>query len=143
METQPGSVNWAPINNSLDKGEVRAMAWHNVGHGADAVSYWQWRSALNGQEEYHGTLLGADGTPVPLYAEVQRLGAEFAKAGAVLAGTSPKSEVAVLHSYDSRWAIQWQKHHSDYDWVKGLLSYYGPLHAISQSIDVIPDTDPL
>ena len=41
------------------------MAWHAVGHGADVVSYWQWRSALNGQEEYHGTLLGADGTPVP------------------------------------------------------------------------------
>jgi beta-galactosidase len=143
METQPGSVNWAPINNSLDKGEVRAMAWHNVGHGADAVSYWQWRSALNGQEEYHGTLLGADGTPVPLYPEVQQLGAEFAKAGPALAGTSPKSEVAILHSYDSRWAIQWQKHNNEYDPVKELLSYYGPLHAISQSIDVIPPTDPL
>ncbi len=59
METQPGSVNWAPVNNSLDKGEVRAMAWHAVGHGADVVSYWQWRSALNGQEEYHGTLRGS------------------------------------------------------------------------------------
>jgi len=71
METQPGSVNWAPINNALDKGEVRAMAWHDIGHGADTVSYWQWRSALNGQEEYHGSLLGADGTPLPLYAEIQ------------------------------------------------------------------------
>ena len=110
METQPGSVNWAPINNSLDKGEVRAMAWHDVGHGADAVSYWQWRSALNGQEEYHGTLVGADSTPVPLYSEVQQIGQEFARAGSVLAGTSPRSEVAILHSYDSRWAIQWQKH---------------------------------
>ena len=143
METQPGSVNWAPINSSLDKGEVRAMAWHNVGHGADAVSYWQWRSALNGQEEYHGTLLGADGAPVRLYSEVQQLGAEFAKAGPVLAGTSPKSEVAILYSYDSRWAIQWQKHNNEYDPVKELLSYYRPLHEISQSIDVIPPTDPL
>ena len=26
METQPGWVNWAPINNSLEKGEMRAMA---------------------------------------------------------------------------------------------------------------------
>jgi beta-galactosidase len=143
METQPGSVNWAPINNSLDQGEVRAMAWHNVGHGADTISYWQWRSALNGQEEYHGTLVGPDGTPVPLYGEIQQLGNEFAKAGTVLAGTSPKSEVAILHSYDSRWAIQWQKHNNEYDPVKELLSYYRPLHAISQSIDVSPPTDPL
>ncbi|MBZ5549387.1 MAG: beta-galactosidase [Acidobacteriia bacterium] len=140
METQPGSVNWAPINNSLDKGEVRAMAWHDVGHGADAVSYWQWRSALNGQEEYHGTLVGADSTPVPLYSEVQQIGQEFARAGSVLAGTSPRSEVAILHSYDSRWAIQWQKHNKDYDPVEELISYYRPLRAISQSIDVLPPT---
>jgi beta-galactosidase len=143
METQPGFVNWAPVNNSLDKGEVRAMAWHDVGHGADTVSYWQWRSALNGQEEYHGTLLGADGTPVPLYSEIQQLGREFAKAGPVLSGTSPKSEVAILHSYDSRWAINWQRHNQDYDPVAEILSYYQPLRAISQSIDIVPPTAPL
>jgi beta-galactosidase len=140
METQPGNVNWAPINNSLDKGEVRAMAWHDVGHGADAVSYWQWRSALNGQEEYHGTLLGSDGTPVPLYAEVAQVGKEFAKAGPLLAGTSVKSEVAVLHSYDSRWAIQWQKHNDKYDPVEEILSYYGPLRVIAQSVDIVLPT---
>ncbi len=143
IETQPGSVNWAPINNSLDKGEVRAMAWHDVGHGADAVSYWQWRSALNGQEEYHGTVVGADGTPVPLYSEVQQIGREFAKAGPALAGTTIKSEVAILHSYDSRWAINWQRHNKDYDPIEELLSYYKPLRAISQSLDVISPSAPL
>ena len=81
METQPGFVNWPKDNNALNKGEVRAMAWHDVGHGAEAVSYWQWRSALNGQEEYHGTLLGADGTPVPLYDEVAQLGASSRRPG--------------------------------------------------------------
>jgi beta-galactosidase len=140
METQPGFVNWSPNNNSLDKGEVRAMAWHAIGHGADAVSYWQWRSALNGQEEYHGTLVGPDGTPVPLYSEAQQIGAEFAKAGPALAGTLPKSEVAILHSYDSRWAIDWQRHNKEYDPVAEILSYYKPLRAISQSVDIIPPT---
>ena len=143
METQPGSVNWAPINNVLDKGEVRAMAWHAIGHGADAVSYWQWRSALNGQEEYHGTLVGADGTPVPLYSEVQQLGQEFVKASPVLAGTTVKSDVAILHSYDSRWAINWQKHNSKYDPIAEIVSYYKPLRAISQSIDIVAPTAPL
>ena len=137
METQPGFVNWSPDNNSLDKGEVRAMAWHDIGHGADAVSYWQWRSALNGQEEYHGTLVGADGTPVPLYSEVSQLGEEFAKAGPVLAGTSVKSDVAILHSYDSRWAINWQRHNKQYDPVEEIYSYYKPLRDIAQSIDIV------
>jgi len=143
METQPGFVNWADVNNSLDKGEVRAMAWHDVGHGADAVSYWQWRSALNGQEEYHGTVVGADGTPVPLYSEVQQIGRDFAKAGPVLAGTVPKSEVAILHSYDSRWAIDWQRHNKGYDPVDEIVSYYKPLRALSQSVDIVAPTAPL
>jgi beta-galactosidase len=143
METQPGGVNWADINNWLDKGEVRAMAWHDVGHGADAVSYWQWRSALNGQEQYHGTLVGPDGEPDPLYPEIAQVGKEFEKASAVLAGTSVKSDVAILHSYDSRWAIQWQTHNKNYDPVKLILSYYGPLRQAAQSIDVVAPTDDL
>jgi beta-galactosidase len=138
METQPGGVNWADINNWLDKGEVRAMAWHDIGHGADTVSYWQWRSALNGQEQYHGTLVGPDGTPDPLYPEIAQVGREFEKASPVLAGTSVKSEVAILHSYDSRWAINWQKHNKKYDPIEEILSYYGPVRAIAQSIDIVP-----
>ena len=143
METQPGFVNWSADNNALNKGEVRAMAWHDVGHGADAVSYWQWRSALNGQEEYHGTLVGADGTPVPLYDEVAQLGAEFAKAGPALAGTTVKSEVAFVHSYDSRWAVNFQRHNKAFDPVTALVSYYGPVRALAHSVDIVKPTAPL
>jgi beta-galactosidase len=140
METQPGHVNWAGVNNDLNKGEVRAMAWDNIGHGADAVSYWQWRSAMNGQEQYHGTLLGADGTPVPVYSEVAQIGREFLKAGPILAGTSPESQVAILHTYPSFWAINWQRHNKNYDPVQELLSYYRPLRDIAQSVDIVQPT---
>ena len=143
METQPGFVNWHANNNALDKGEVRAMAWHAIGHGSEAVEYWQWRSALNGQEQYHGVLVGADGTPVPLYYEVKQLGAEFEKAAPVLAGTTVKSEVAVLQDYNSRWAINWQRHNKAFDPVTALVSYYGPLRALARSVDVVADTAPL
>ena len=77
METEPAFVNWRDTNNPLDRGQIREMAWQAVGHGADAVEYWQWRAALNGQEQYHGTLVGSDGLPVPVYAEIQQIGAEF------------------------------------------------------------------
>jgi len=143
METQPGFVNWNAVNTALDKGEIRAMAWHDVGHGADAVSYWQWRSALNGQEELHGTIVGPDGTPVPIYTEVAQIGKEFAKAGPALAGTSPHSQVAILHSYESRWAINWQRHSHDFDPVNQILSYYKPLRNLTQSVDIVQPTAPL
>ncbi len=143
METQPGFVNWAPVNNALDRGEVREMAWHAIGHGADTVSYWQWRSALSGQEQYHGTLVGADGTPVPLYEEVAGIGREFAKAADTLSGTSPDSQVAMLHSYDSRWAIDNQRHNRNFDPVALLQQWYRPLRTIAQQMDVVNPMAPL
>jgi beta-galactosidase len=137
METQPGSVNWAPINNPLDRGETRALAWQTIGHGADAILYWQWRAALNGQEQYHGAIVGPDGKPLPLYEEIQQLGADFLAASPALTGTSPRSDVAILHTYDSRWAIDFQPHTREYDQQQVLLDFYRPLASIAQSVDVI------
>ncbi len=143
MEMQPGSVNWAPISNALDRGETRRMAWQAIGHGADCVAYWQWRSALNGQEQYHGTIVGPDGEPVPLYEEIQQVGREFAEASGALEGTSPVSEVALLHDYDSRWAIEFQRHHRDYDPIAVLLDYYRPLRDAVQSVAIVSPREPL
>jgi beta-galactosidase len=143
METQPGAVNWAGVNNFLNKGEVRAMAWQAIGHGADAVEYWQWRSALSGQEQYHGTLIGADGTPVPLYTEIGQLGEEFAKASDGLKGTAPVSQVAILFDYDSRWAIDFQEHTEKYDQIGLLQAYHRALRPYATSIDVVNPHAPL
>jgi len=137
METQPGSVNWAPINNALARGETRALAWQTIGHGADAVLYWQWRDALNGQEQYHGSIVGPDGKPLPIYSELQELGVDFQKTSEALAGTSPYSDVAILHDYDSRWAIDFQPHTKLYDQQAVLLRFYKPLEDFAQSVDVI------
>jgi beta-galactosidase len=143
METQPGVVNWAPVNTMLDRGETRAMAWQAIGHGADAVLYWQWRSALNGQEQYHGALVGPDGEPLPIYEEVREEGQEFEKASAALAGTVPAAQVALLHSYDGRWAIDFQLHNSAYDQLEVLLGYYRPLRAERLTVDVVDADAPL
>jgi len=143
METQPASVNWTPTNNALDQGEARAIAWHAVGHGADAVLYWQWRSALNGQEQYHGTLIDPSGEPRPFYFEVQQLASDLAATGELIAGSSLKADVALLQCYDSRWSIQWQPHHKDFDYIGHLLHYYRPLAAENISVDIISADTPL
>jgi beta-galactosidase len=143
METQPGSVNWATINNALNKGEARAMAWHAVAHGADAVLYWQWRSAPGGQEQYHGTLVDQSDQPRPFYEEVQQLGHDFAAASSLLAGSTVTSSVAFLNSYDSRWSLHWQRHHRDYDYVAHFDHYYRPLAARSIAADIISPNAPL
>jgi beta-galactosidase len=147
METEPGSVNWAPINNALSPGETRALAWQTIGHGADAVLYWQWRSALNGQEQYHGAIVGPDGTPLPIYSEIAQLGRDLDLSRDALAGTSPHAEVAILHDYDSRWAIDFQQFSKDYDQQQVLLRFYEPLERVAaangQAVDIIDPTSPV
>ena len=143
METQPGFVNWAPVNTTLDPGEVRAYDWESVGHGADAVLYWQWRSALNGQEQYHGCLVGPDGQPLPLYEEVRQVGHEFALASAALAATAPRSDVAILTTYESRWAIDFQLHTKAYDQQGVLLDYYRAVNELTHHVDIVHASAPL
>jgi beta-galactosidase len=140
METQPGFVNWGPINVALPPGVVREMAWQAVGHGADAVLYWQWRSALNGQEQYHGTIVAPDGTPVPIYKEIQQIGAELENTSSVLAGTAVHARVAILQSYESHWAIDFQKHTQKFDYIASIVDWYRAIEPLAQSVDIVsPD----
>jgi beta-galactosidase len=137
METQPGSVDWSAVNTYLNKGEARTMAWQAVAHGADAVLYWQWRSALGGQEQYHGTLVDPSGQPRPFYAEVQAVGGEFAKVSDLLAGSTVKAQVALLNDYQSRWSIDFQRHHKDFEYVAFFNHFARPLAARGIPLDVI------
>jgi beta-galactosidase len=143
METQPANVNWAPVSNQVSKGECRAMAWHAVGHGSDAMLYWQWRSALNGQEQYHGTLVDQSGQPRPFYEEAAQLGREFAGVSELLIGSEVKAKVAILNDYASRWSLDWQRHHKDFDYVKHLLHYYKYFAANNIPVDIISADEPL
>ncbi|MDR2675458.1 MAG: beta-galactosidase [Opitutaceae bacterium] len=137
MEMQPGFVDWAQVSNSLDKGETRALVWAAVGHGADGIAFWQWRSALNGQEQYHGVLVGPDGGPVPFYEEAQKIGGDFARAAPLLKNTAPRSEVALLHDYDSRWAIDFNRFSQRYEQLDILIDYYRVFRDITQSVDIV------
>jgi len=144
MESEPAFVNWAPVNNALYPGEARAMAWEDIGHGAESVLFWQWRSALNGQEQYHGTLVGPGGEPVvPFYNEFKEIGSDFAAASSALRGTSPHSDVAIITTYDSRWAIDFQPHSTLYDQLTVLLDYYRPLYDYNHAVDIVNAYAPL
>jgi beta-galactosidase len=138
MEAQPGWVNWADHNGTLAPGDTRLLAWQAVAHGADAILYWQWRSALNGQEQYHGTLLGPDGKPMPIYDEIRRTATELAAAAPILSGTVPSTEIALLYSPDSRWALEQQRFNNAYDPLKVLEEWYRPFARVGQTLDVLP-----
>lgn len=138
METQPGSVNWSKVNSVLDKGEARVMAWQGVAHGADGLLYWQWRSALGGQEQYHGTLIDQSGQPRPFYEEARQIGEEFTKVSGLLVDSYvPQARVAMIYDYDSRWAIEMQPHHADFDYVRHFNHYYRCFALRNIAVDIL------
>ena len=138
METTAGPRGGGDASVQLDKGAMRAAIWADIGHGADLISYWQWRDALNGGEANHGAIVDVDGEPDPIYTEYSQIGREFEKAGWAIKGTSPRASVAILHSYPSRWDINWQKMNPAYDAITYLMSYYTPLHELGYTIDIVP-----
>ena len=142
METQAGRIDWVPVNRAMRPGQVREMGWQAVQHGADAILYWEFRPARNGQETNYGTLLAPDGTPAPIYAEIAGLGGELAKAAPLLAGTDPVADMAFLFSYDSRWAIDIQRMHKDFDPIRQFTDFYRPFRLAAQGAAVIaPEAD--
>ena len=142
LEMQPAFVDWAAVSNAVDRGVTRDMIWQAVGHGADGLSFWQWRPGAIAPGQYHGSLVGPDTQPRPVFAEVRQAAAEMAAAGPVFAGTTPQSQVAILHDYDSRWAIDAHLHTQRYDQIAVLLGYYRGLEARTQSVDIVdPSVD--
>ncbi|MFC4846221.1 beta-galactosidase [Hephaestia sp. GCM10023244] len=142
METQAGHVDWGTINRALDPGQVREMGWQAVAHGADAVLYWQWRPAANGQETYYGTVLGQDGKPNLIQPEIAKMSTEMTGAAALLADTQPTAQVGMIYSFDSRWALDLQPHNKEYDPIKAFTDFYRPLRVQSQGVHVLaPDAD--
>jgi beta-galactosidase len=51
--------------------------------------------------------------------------------------------VAVLHSYDSRWAIDFQPHSRNYDQLDVLLGYYAALRERQLTVDIVSAEAPL
>ncbi len=139
METEPGHVNWQPMSRSLEPGQTRALAWHFAGHGADAVLYWQWRSAPCNQEQHHGALCDQAGRPRPVAAEIARTAAEFRACAAGLAGSRPAPRVAVVDRWlDRTFARRFplQRLHGEDDGTAHALAHHRALRRRGEDVAV-------
>ncbi len=106
-ETNAQTIGWdAKGQFPPYDGQLRLQAWAHVASGAHMVEYWHWHSLHYGQETYWKGLLGHDLEPNRVYEEATRIGAELKRLGPQLAGMMPKNRVAILHSVDSHWGLQ-------------------------------------
>jgi beta-galactosidase len=132
MEQQCGQVNWAPFNPLPTEGAVKLWSLQAFAHGAEVVSYFRWQAATMAQELMHSGLLRFDGTPDRGLAEVQALAPKLP----LLSAAPIVNTVAVLHDYESLWALDVQPHAKSATYWAQLMSYYMPLRMMGIDVDV-------
>ncbi len=78
-----------------EPGEMRRLAWTSIARGADGLLFFRERSCRFGAEEYWEGILDHDDVPRRRYHEAARLGAELARVGPLLLGSSVRIDIAV------------------------------------------------
>ncbi|MEU3937556.1 beta-galactosidase [Streptomyces sp. NPDC029044] len=105
-ETNAGSIGEPWNNHPGYDGQWRQAAWALVSRGARMIEYWHWHTLHFGAETYWGGILPHTGQPGRTYGELARLGAEFERAGELVAGLEPDADITVVYSTPSKWLMQ-------------------------------------
>lgn len=110
MEQSSGPGGWDRFLPTPEPGRMRIWAYQSIAHGADFISFFRWRTARFGTEQYWHGILPQHGIPGDRYAELVRFGKEIQGLGPEVGGSEVRSDVAILFDYDSLWALQIQPH---------------------------------
>jgi len=140
MEQQAGASGWEIVAAAPRAGELRLWAYQAIAHGADAIIFFRWRTARYGTEQYWHGLLDHDGRPSRRYAEIKRMGGEIQRSAAQIGGSLIRPSVAMLLSYDSRFAFQIQANNPQFSYTGQFLGFYGPLFRRQVPLDVVMPT---
>ncbi len=105
-ETNAQAIGGSSDNRPAFDGQWRQAAWALVARGARMIEYWHWHTLHFGTETYWGGVLPHSGRPGRAYAELARLGAEFERAGDLVAGITPDADIAMVYSAPSKWLMR-------------------------------------
>ena len=139
MEQQPGYVNWGKHNPTPRPGVVRYWTLEDFAYGCDAVVFFRWRACHYAQEQLHSGLLRHDGSPDLGHREVESLKADGSLLDQ-LTGTTVKTDVALLYSYQDDWAAQLQPHHAAFDLRREVFALFRAFQRAGVPVDIVRPT---
>jgi beta-galactosidase len=105
LEHSTSAVNWQERNVAKAPGQMRRNSLAHVARGSDGAMFFQWRASRQGAEKFHSALVPHAGTDSALWRDVVALGADVA-ALAEVAGSVVRSDVALVWSWESWWALE-------------------------------------
>jgi beta-galactosidase len=139
LEQQVGPLGWELVR-SPRPGEFRLHSWQAIAHGAELVCYFRWRTARFGTEQHWHGVLDANGRVGRRYDELVAFAAELDSAKETLDGAQPVAEVALLHDYDARFALQVQPTNPVLAYEETVHTHYEALRRLGLGVDVVSPT---
>jgi beta-galactosidase len=137
MEQQVGPLGWEVIR-SPRRGQLRLHTFQMIAHGAEAISYFRWRSARFGTEQHWYGILDHDGRPNRRLREATELVQEVGAIAPLLEGVVPSSQAAVIYDYDSRFALEIQPTNPALPHTRAVGAHYGALRQLGIGVDLRP-----
>jgi beta-galactosidase len=139
LEQQVGPLGWEMIRTPR-RGEMRLHTYQVLAHGAEAVSYFRWRSARFGTEQHWYGVLDHDGRPNRRLCELTELANELRALEGVLSETVHDSQAAIVYDYDARFALEVQPTNPALGHVDAIRAHYGALRRHGVDVDVLAPT---
>jgi beta-galactosidase len=143
MEQQAGGGGWDCLAVTPKPGELRLWTYQSLAHGADGIVYFRWRTCRTGTEQYWQGILEHHGMPGRRYEEVSKVGDELNKLANLISGSEIKSEIAIMQSYDTRFAFQIQENHPNFSYENQILEIYRGFYNQNTPVEIVSENDPL
>lgn len=134
LEQKSGATMEGP---SPEPGQLRLWTYQAVARGAESIFYFRWRSCPFAQEQEHQGILNYDGKPRRRYEEIKKTISEIRKLSFHLRSFSSPSQVAILHSYQVRWAFRASTIPEGFDYLEHILDFYRPFYEKGMGVDII------
>jgi beta-galactosidase len=141
MEQQSGGGGWEYVAVPPRPGEIRLWTYQSIAHGADAIIYFRWRTARVGTEQYWQGILEHHGIPGRRYEEVSQIGKELQRLAKTITGSQVKSQIAIMQSYDTRFAFQVQPNNPRFGYEKHIQDIYHGFFDNHIPLDIVSEKD--
>jgi beta-galactosidase len=143
MEQQSGGGGWDIVAVPPKPGELRLWTYQAIAHGADGLLYFRWRTCRTGTEQYWHGILDHHGFPGRRYEEASVVGEELKKIGEAIIGSEVRAQVAIMQSYDTRFAFQIQPNNPRFKYETHIRDVYRGFFNHNIPVDIISEKDAL
>lgn len=139
LESTPSVTNWQGLSRPKRPGMHTLASMQAVAHGANGVSYFQWRQGRGGEEKFHGAVVNHIGQAnTRVFREVQAVGAQLAQLDELIA-TNNQAQVALLYDYQNGWALDGAQlpRNEEKQYQERCIAHYQPFWEQGITVDLI------